>query len=202
MLYNRHITEQGLALIDDLVASAPPVPGDKVWWLGRFVLQSSYVVAEALRDAGKWRLLDGAPVSVVTTGQDGHVLEIETDLLVLGCDTGLRISGSLQHDGIADDDAGLLRITLDHSEFFEPSDEFGITKALNKCEAELRPQLPSKEAPLTATLRPEFVDDSMVILRDAGKLKDRGPIAFVLSRLPPDEGDDLKAGLETDDDYS
>lgn len=169
--------------------------------------------------------------------QSGAIV-IETDLLVLGCDTGLRVSGSLQHGMVPGDDTGLLRATLDGTEFFEPSDvhgrvsnpeltgffplprallpvppsrhrfaseqEFGITKALNKCEADLRPIMPSKEAKRVATFKALFLDEAMMLLRETSKLPEGRdePLTLVLKRLPPEDGDDLKAGMEVDDDYT
>ena len=47
-----------------------------------------------------------------------------------------------------------LSIVLTSCEFFEPSEEFGITKALEKCEAELRPKLPSDEQRVATALTP------------------------------------------------
>lgn len=60
LLYNRKISDAGLDLIEQLVEAAPPVAGDAAihWWLGRFQLCSSYQLAGALRDNGKWRMLE------------------------------------------------------------------------------------------------------------------------------------------------
>lgn len=203
LLYNKVISPKGVALVDELVANAPPVPGDVVWWLGRYHMQSSHLLASALKAVGGWRLLDGAPLLVVVSGAEGSHVEIETDLLVLGCDTGIRFLGSLQRGLLPGDDLGLLRVTIDQAEFFEPSDEFGITKALNKCEGELRPVLPSEESPVSATFRPVYVDEEMVILREKeSAATESEPMLIVLSRLAPADGDDLKAGMEMDDDYT
>ena len=204
LLYNKPLTEEGKALFDELAEKPPPVPGDVVWWLGRYQMRSSHHLAEALKAAGGWRLLDGAPVLVKVTGEKGDALELEADLLVVGCDTGLRLTGSLQHGLLPGDDAGLLRATLDAAEFFEPSDEFGISKALTKCEAELRPNLPSDSNKMSLTLRPVFVDEDVTLLKETGKLPEgrEDPVLIVLSRLPPEDGDNLIAGLETEDDYS
>ena len=62
--------------------------------------------------------------------------------------------------------------------------------------------LPSAEKKMTMTLRPVFVDEDMTLLVETGKPEGRAPLQMVLSRLPPEDGDDLVAGLETDDDYS
>ena len=117
LLYNKRITDEGLALIQELAVRAPIIAGS--WWTGRFVMSSSYLVADALKGLGMWRLLDGAPVSVAVTGEG---VELETDLLVLGCGTGLRVRGSLQLQSIVDG-TDAVRVTLDCSEFFEPTEE-------------------------------------------------------------------------------
>ena len=185
--FNREITDEGEQLFDELVRRAPPIAsnGDNAWWLGRCQLLSSHLLTQALRDAGKWRLLDGSPVFVTTMpGEDGGQLEIETDLLVLGCDTGLRFTGRVRHHSSADG-AELLSVVVDDSEFFEPSDEFGITKALKKCEAELRPKLPSDAHKLHATLRAVFADESMILLMEEDAPEDREPHRIVLARCPP-----------------
>lgn len=117
LLYNKRITDEGLALIQELAVRAPIIAGS--WWTGRFVMSSSYLVADALKGLGMWRLLDGAPVSVAVTGEG---VELETDLLVLGCGTGLRVRGSLQLQSLIDG-TDAVRVTLDCSEFFEPTEE-------------------------------------------------------------------------------
>lgn len=78
---------------------------------------------------------------------------------MVGCATGLRLFGTSAVE------AERLHVTLSGCEFFEPSEEFGITKALVKCEAELRPKLPSTAEPLTATLQAVFSDTEMLIAR-------------------------------------
>lgn len=118
LLYNKRITDEGLALIEELAVRPPPIIAGN-WWTGRFVMSSSYLVADALKGLGMWRLLDGAPVSVAVMGER---VELETDLLVLGCGTGLRVRGSLQLQSLVDG-TDAVRVTLDGSEFFEPTEE-------------------------------------------------------------------------------
>lgn len=118
LLYNKRITDEGLALIEELAVRPPPIIAGS-WWTGRFVMSSSYLVADALKGLGMWRLLDGAPVSVAVMGER---VELETDLLVLGCGTGLRVRGSLQLQSLVDG-TDAVRVTLDGSEFFEPTEE-------------------------------------------------------------------------------
>ena len=118
LLYNKRITDEGLALIEELAVRPPPLIAGN-WWTGRFVMSSSYLVADALKGLGMWRLLDGAPVSVAVMGER---VELETDLLVLGCGTGLRVRGSLQLQSLIDG-TDAVRVTLDGSEFFEPTEE-------------------------------------------------------------------------------
>ena len=66
-------------------------------------------------------------------------------MLVESCATGLRLLGNVKAGG----DGGV-RVQLDAHEFFEPSDEFGISKALNKCKEVLTPLLPSGESTRSA----------------------------------------------------
>lgn len=181
LLYNKVPSDEIIAAMATMVDTGQPV-ADGNWCVGKYILRSSHVVASWLRDAGKWRMLDGAPVIVAVAG-DGDVV-LETDLLVSGCDTGLRIFGKLLP---ASDEGGIFDLTLNSSEFFEPSEEFGITKALKKCEAELRPKLPAKDASASMALRPVFVDDTMVLLREEGQPDQRNTMTLVLSRMPSDE---------------
>ena len=153
--YNKALTEDGEALLQTLVESETlPAAGDD-WWSGKFVLRSCNTLGRALRAKGG-PLLDGSPVTINIV--DGE-LEIETDILVLGCATGLRIFGSVAADG------DRLQLSLKNPEFFEPNEEFGITKALEKCESQLRPQLPSHESPLTSTLEVLFGDEDMLCVK-------------------------------------
>ena len=128
LLYNKRITDEGLALIEELAVRAPPIIAGS-WWTGRFVMSSSYLVADALKGLGMWRLLDGAPVSVAVMGER---VELETDLLVLGCGTGLRVRGSLQLQSLVDG-TDAVRVTLDGSDFFEPTEE--VKEPLFQCRA-------------------------------------------------------------------
>ena len=155
--YNKALTADGEALVQSLVDSAC-IADDASWWAGKCILRSCNTMGRALRKIGG-PLLDGAPVTVLVE-QDGS-LEIETDMLVVGCATGLRIFGKVAADGPQ------LSVVLDGCEFFEPSEEFGISKALNKCESDLRPQLPADEDGRRAasTLTQIFGDGDMLVLR-------------------------------------
>ena len=166
--YNKAFTETSEGLVQTLVdsaAAAPGVTGD--YWAGKFMLRSSNAVEKLLRSVGA-PMLDGAPVTV-TVGEGGS-LELETDILVLQCATGLRVFGSVAPED--DGSAAALSVVLSNCEFFEPSEEFGITQALEKCEAELRPKLPSDEQRVGTTLTPLFGDDDTLIFRadDVGLL--------------------------------
>ena len=54
---------------------------------------------------------------------------------------------------------------------------------------------------MTATMKPVFVDADMMLLRESGKPQGREPLELVLSRLPPESNEELKSGMELDDDY-
>ena len=152
--YNKPLTEDGEKLVHTLVNSgAAPSTADK-WWTGKFILISCNGLARTLRKMGG-PLLDGSPVTMQIC-EDGS-LEIETDMLVKGCATGLRFLGTA---AIANDER--LRLTLSATEFFEPSEEVGITKALNFCEETLRPTMPSDEQPASVAVAPIFSDETML----------------------------------------
>ena len=122
--YNKPFTEDSRALLQSLADSGSAPAAGEQWWTGKLILRSCSELAKALRAAGG-PLLDGSPVTVSVSG-DGEV-ELETDMLVLGCATGLRIFGTAEADGEQ------LRVSASETEFFEPSEEFGITKALVRC---------------------------------------------------------------------
>ena len=97
----------------------------------------------------------------------------------------LRITGSVQHGAIPGDDVGLLRATL------ENCDDDGVASAIAEA---------GKKA-MTATMKPVFVDADLMLLRESGKPQGREPLELVLSRLPPESNEELKSGMELDDDY-
>ena len=173
IMYNKPLDERGSELFDLISDGAVVAPTD--WWLGGFVMNTCNDFSRSLRRVCG-PLLDGAPVTI-TADKDGGAMLIETDILVLGCATGLRIHGS-----ICSGDGDSVRIVLNDASFFEPSEEFGITKALVKCEEKLRPVLPSAEEPLEATLEPLYVDEDMVLAR-ASRLDGDDEHRLVFSRL-------------------
>jgi len=185
LLYNKRLDPQGEALLDALVDSGGQADAlGEEWWAGKFILRSCHEFARALRAAGG-PLLDGAPVTLLV-GRDGSV-ELETDLLVLGCATGLRLFGEVAvgaaEEGQAEEGQGeVLRLTARGCEFFEPSEEFGITKALVRCEEVLRPALPSHESPLLATLLRLYSDGDTLCLSIEVEGESEGPLRLLLSR--------------------
>ena len=174
LLYNKAMPENG----QDLIATIEAAGGNSLpdeWWNGCFVLNSCREVAVAMRKRGG-PLLDGAPVTM-TVEEAGSKVTLETDMLVVGCATGVRIFGA-----VVDKSAGSsITIEATDCEFFEPSEEFGITKALNKCEAELRPQLPSADAPVRMSFVPRYCDDEiLVVAANVGDGAD--PLTLVLTK--------------------
>lgn len=171
--YNKALTEEGNGLLQSLIETQTLPGAGEPWWKGKLILRSCNPLKMALKSRGG-PLLDGAPVMVRI--DDSGEVEVETDMLVLGCATGLRFFGAAVVDGDA------LKVTLNACEFFEPSEEFGITKALNKCEAEVRPKLPSDEMPLTASLTAVFSDEEMLCVRASTDDTDAEDMILVLSR--------------------
>ena len=106
LLDNQALSAAGLAQVDALEASAPPVPGDVVWWLGRYKLRSTAEASAALQAAGL-PAVDGFPL-VTVSGDGGKELSID-----LGA---LQLAGTVQHGLLPGDDVGLLRATLDAAE--------------------------------------------------------------------------------------
>jgi hypothetical protein len=111
LAFNKALDAAGEELVQTLVDGGSPPEEGSDWWSGKYILRSCNELAKALRAAGG-PLLDGAPVTVLVE-QDGS-LEIETDMLIKGCATGLRIFGQVAP-------GEQLEVTLNECEFFEPS---------------------------------------------------------------------------------
>ena len=177
LLYNKPMPENSEQLVQVIMESGSGTSVPDEWWLDSgFVLNSCRELSVAMRKRGG-PLLDGAPVTV--TVEAGNKVTVETDLLVVGCATGVRIFGSVV------DTSRMPAISLEANdcEFFEPSEEFGITKALTKCEAELRPQLPNADAPLRMTLEPRYFDEELLIIRATiDNVEGSEPMTLVLSK--------------------
>ena len=173
--YNKPLSDACVNLIDGLVAAGGEAPPPEGWWRGAFILNSCNEFNRWLRKISG-PLLDGAPVTV-TVEEDG-ALHLETDMLVVSCATGLRVFGSVTSEPSHPESAS---VTLAACDFFEPSEEFGITKALEKCEEKLRPKMPSAAAPKTASLELRYADDDLILawLRADGE-EDR---PLVISRV-------------------
>jgi hypothetical protein len=118
-------------------------------------------------------------------GRDGSA-ELETDMLVLGCATGLRIFGEVVVEEGRGGEGARLRLAANGCEFFEPSEEFGITKALVRCEEVVRPVLPSGESPFVATVQPAYSDgDTLCASIEMAEIElagGEGPLRLLLSR--------------------
>ena len=177
LLYNKPMPENGDELITCIMQSGSGASAPDGWWVdSSFVLNSCREIAVCMRDCGG-PLLDGAPVTL--TVEEGKHVTVETDLLVAGCATGARILGTVV------DTSGTPAISLEATdcEFFEPSEEFGITKALTKCEAEVRPKLPNADAPLRMTVEPRYFDDELLILTATiDGIAGSEPMTLVLSK--------------------
>ena len=57
------------------------------------------------------------------------------------------------------------------------------------CETILRPSLPDGDAPFVATLRPLFVDNDLMLLREMSRPKGREVLMLVLSRATAARGE-------------
>ena len=163
------LSADGMAYVDLLEANPQPVPGDTVYFMGRFELRTAHQLAAALPQ------VKGKQIRLFVDAELAGDGKLTVDL-----GGEMQIHGIIQQGMIPGDDVGMLRATLDS----------------------LPDVLPEKKAERVSTLRAVFVDESMLLLREQGTVDGREPLVIVLTRLPPEVGDDLKAGLETEDDYS
>ncbi|KAL1521630.1 hypothetical protein AB1Y20_021288 [Prymnesium parvum] len=115
---NSPITPEGVALVDQLEASAPPVPGDVVWWLGRYELRSTHDAFKALEQAGE-RVPHDCPVLVTVSGDGGKQLNIDIG--------EIQLLGALQHGLLPGDDVGLLRASLKAVDFLPKASKGSLT---------------------------------------------------------------------------
>ena len=106
LLDNQALSATGAALVEELATIAPPVPGDVVWWLGRYELRSTSEASAALQAAGL-AAVDGFPL-VTVSGDGGKELSVDMG--------ALQFTGSVQHGLLPGDDVGLLRVTLSEAE--------------------------------------------------------------------------------------
>ena len=173
------------ATFDAIASDAPGVNGDLAnsYWLGRYQLRSTDALAQAIQDAGCSKLVEAE----LLAAPDDVFLDVtnEGKDLAVRVAGAARITGSVQHGAIPGDDVGLLRATL------ETADDDGVAGAIAEA---------GKKA-MTATMKPVFVDADMMLLRESGKPQGREPLELVLSRLPPESNEELKSGMELDDDY-
>ena len=173
------------ATFDAIASDAPGVNGDMAnsYWLGRYQLRSTDALAQAIQDAGCSKRVEAE----LLAAPDDVFLDVTNEGKDLASRVAgaARITGSVQHGAIPGDDVGLLRATL------ENCDDDGVAGAIAEA---------GKKA-MTATMKPVFVDADMMLLRESGKPQGREPLELVLSRLPPESNEELKSGMELDDDY-
>ena len=179
--YNKPLLNAGKENFDLLVQSDQQASG--CWWTGKFVLKTCNGLTRFLRKI-TGPLLDGAPVTI--TVDDTGAVHIETDMLVVGCATGLRMFGSAEGT-----EGGAATVVMGETHFFEPSEEFGITKALNKCEEQLRPKLPGGDAPMRAVLEPLFEDNELVLVNMKAEGLENVPL--VLAKVRDDDMQVMRA---------
>ena len=120
-----------------------------------------------------------APCSTVpcdnTVEEAGSKVTLETDMLVVGCATGVRIFGA-----VVDKSAGSLLPSRRPTASFRAQRSWHL-EALNKCEAELRPQLPCADAPVRMSFVPRYCDDELLmVVANVGGGTD--PLTLVLTK--------------------
>ena len=184
---NHPWVEQSRAVFTMLAANAPP-PTEGEWVSGDYVVRSSAIIADALESAGgdESKLLDGAPVSLSVSESGELALELSLD-----CGVDIRATGTIERRTIPNS-WGILTVTIDDVDMqmsVRGSSRSALAEALNTCETILRPSLPDGDAPFVATLRPLFVDNDLMLLREMSRPKGREVLMLVLSRATAARGE-------------
>ena len=133
--------------ISDLASAAGTLASGDVW-TGRFNLLACEPLGAALENAcprKSWYRGWLTRTTEVDLGKEvtgsTRPLSLELELDVMMALTGLRAEGEVEL-GAGQMDA--IRLSLSTASFFEPCDEFGISKSIAKAEEELVPQFPSR----------------------------------------------------------
>ena len=99
-------------------------------------------------------------------------------MFVAGCAVGLRLSGSLAEGQSA---------AFNRGEFFEPSEEWGITRAIGKCRDTLAAVMPSCGLLVAPSFVMIYDDDDVSVLR-LQRDDDSEPSFVVLAKLDATKG--------------
>jgi hypothetical protein len=152
--YSNSLSPAALQAFEELAAQ----PLDLSWgaqppWVGRFNLLGHDALASALK--GVRAPLESAKLIIASDG----VLAAELDLFVGGAVVGLRLHGSVS----ADEEGERLRLRLQSAEWFEPSDEFGVSRQIALAREKLDGTLGT--LPYETTLALCFAQDELCVLR-------------------------------------
>ena len=193
--------EQSLAVFTVLSGNAPPMPRAKSWWHGEYTLRSSRAVVEAVEALSQQHFSLNGHVNIQAGASSSEALEVSIPL-----DGGvvMHLSGSLLHRTIdGDKSGGLFTATLDASELVMTTRTPAAAEALQDCEGAMGARLPRADTPWKVRLRPLFVDDDLLLLRETSRPKGRDLLLVVLTRRLTDdecaeeEERDDKAVVET-----
>lgn len=150
----RDVDDAALELLESLgAADSSDAP-----LLGRFEVISCDALKAALK-AARTPMQD----CIVLIDEAGSVT-LEAESFVAACAVGIRFRGAVSaHEAER-------RLKFSAVEFFEPTEEWGISRGLAKCEEALRPLAPSAGGVELAPLRVRFADEDMCVLHGDGEL--------------------------------
>ena len=153
--YAFSLSSAACSAFEDLAGGAAAAGVPAVATAGRFKLLAHDALSSALKQARA--PLDAAAVAV----RDDGSLTAELDLLVGGAVVGLRLAGSLS----AAPDAAPLRLVFDSFEWFEPSEEFGVSRQIAMARERLDGALEGLK-PYEAAIEVAFASDALLLCRD------------------------------------
>eukprot|EP00967_Tisochrysis_lutea_P129004 scaffold221403_cov31-Tisochrysis_lutea.AAC.1 len=141
--------------IAELAATPAAVPSDALLpCIGRFRLLAHQILAAKLKEAR-------APLETVklVVSPEGALI-VELDLFVGGAVVGLRLKGMIS----ATDKARQLKLSLQSAEWFEPNEEFGVSRQIGLAREKFDGTL--ARLPYETTLNLSFSEDDLCIMRD------------------------------------
>ena len=100
--------------------------------------------------------------------------------LDLECGSVLRLTGALTHTTVeGNESGGIIKVVLSAAELSEPEEN---ARPRPYSPRALAKRLPTADAPFVVKLRPVYVDDDLLLLREMSRPKGRDSLVCVLSR--------------------
>ena len=173
---HRPLEQQSLAVFSMIASHAPRVAASAAWWRGDHYLISSHFAAQALREHGGGAGLRQTSTVAVRASDEGEL----SAALDLECGSVLRLSGALTHTTVeGNESGGIIKVVLSAAELSEPEANAAPRPYSPRA---LMKRLPTADAPFVVKLRPVYVDDDLLLLREMSRPKGRDPLVCVLSR--------------------